>query len=120
MNTREMFQTIIEDNVLIIELLTRASSVVDSGLLDDLDAVREKLRSGQIRSVVVDLGQVAYFGSNMLESLRGLWNDLTPHQGKMVICNASEVGREILLIAKFDHIWPIVATREEALKLVRA
>ena len=119
MSTRQAFRTSIEDSVLIVELLTAVSSLADRGLLNELDDVRQVLRSGQIHSVIVDLGQAAYFGSSMLEALRALWSDLPADQGKMVLCNASEIGREILLLAKFDHLWPIVNTRAEALALVK-
>jgi anti-anti-sigma regulatory factor len=119
MDSRQAFRTSLEDGVLIVELLTAVSSLMDRGLLNELDGVRQMSRSGQVHSVVVDLGQAPYFGSSMLEALRALWTDLRVGQGKMVLCNASEVGREILLVAKFDHLWPIVNTRADALALVK-
>ena len=32
-----------------------------------------------------------------------------------MICNPSPVGREVLEVAKFDQIWPVLETRDEAL-----
>jgi hypothetical protein len=55
----------------------------------------------------------------MLEAIRALWNDLSPRKGRLVMCNASEVGREILQVAKFDQMWPLLATRDEALQLLK-
>lgn len=120
MNASKVFRVVIENDVLIVELAGVVSSLADDSITRELDMVREQLRSTGCKSVVVDLGQVAYFGSSMLEAIRAIWNELTPCSGKLALCNASEVGREILQIAKFDHIWPLVGTRDEAIQLLKA
>lgn len=120
MNSGKVFRVSTVDRVLIVELLGVVSSLADDNITRELDSVRERLRSGEFTKVTVDLGQAAYFGSSMLEAIRTLWNELSPRNGKLVLCNASEVGREILEIAKFDHLWPLVETREEALQLLKA
>ena len=38
--------------------------------------------------------------------------------GHIALCNASDVGREVLEIAKFDKVWPLVNSRAEALRTV--
>ena len=120
MNRRQVFRVTSVEDVLIVELLGVVSSLADDAIMHELDAVRLELRTGGFLAVVIDLGQVAYFGSSMLEAIRGLWNELSPRQGQIVLCNASEVSREVLQIAKFDHLWPIVDTRAEALKLLKS
>lgn len=120
MNPNKVFRSSVVDDVLIVELVGVVSSLADDSINRELDSVRERLRNGGQVKVVIDLGQVAYFGSSMLEAIRGLWNELTPLNGRLVLCNASEVGREILQIAKFDHLWPLVGSRDDALKLLHA
>jgi anti-anti-sigma factor len=119
MSLNKVFRVTSVDGVMIVELLGVVSSLADDTITKELDSVRTQLRSGTSQRVVIDLGQVAYFGSSMLEAIRALWNDLSPRQGRLVLCNASEVGREILEVAKFDHVWPLVATREDALALLK-
>lgn len=119
MNPTRVFRVTIEDDVFIVELAGVVSSLADVSITRELDSVRTRLREGQLTRIIIDLGAVAYFGSSMLEAIRALWNEVSPRQGKLVLCNASEVGREILQVAKFDHLWPLVATRAEALDLVR-
>jgi len=118
MSATRVFRVSAVEDVLVVELAGVVSSLADVSITRELDAVRERIRTGNFQKAVVDLGGVAYFGSSMLEAIRTLWNDLVPRQGRLVLCNASEVGREILQVAKFDHLWPLVGTRAEALELL--
>lgn len=92
------------------------SLIGDRGLQPLLKAV---LQPG-IKGVVVDFEQLGYFGSSVLEALRHIWSELSPRDGRMSLCCVSEIGREILHVARFDTLWPVCATREEALASVRA
>ncbi|MDB5344977.1 MAG: Sulfate transporter/antisigma-factor antagonist [Schlesneria sp.] len=120
MNSSKVFRVSLADDAMIVELLGVVSSLADDSITRELDTVRQRLRTSACSGIVIDFGQVAYFGSSMLEAIRALWNDLTPNEGRLILCNASEVGREILQVAKFDHIWPLVDTREQALQLLKA
>ena len=120
MNSNKLFRVSAIDGVLIVELIGVVSSLADVSITQQLTLVREQLRNGACDNVVIDLGQVAYFGSSMLEAIRTLWIEVSPRNGRLVLCNASEVAREILQIAKFDHLWPLVATRADAQALLQA
>ena len=120
MKTPQLFKTYTVGPVFVVELLGVVSSLADSSVLMELEAVRSDLRKGGHKALVVDLAQAAYFGSSMLEAIRILWNDLSACGGRIALCNASEVGREVLQIAKFDHIWPLVNSRDEAIRAVTA
>lgn len=119
MSVSKVFRVSAVDGVMVIELVGVVSSLADDSITRELDAVRDRLRKDSCQAVVIDFGQVAYFGSSMLEAIRALWNDLSPRKGRLVMCNASEVGREILQVAKFDQMWPLLATRDEALQLLK-
>jgi anti-anti-sigma regulatory factor len=81
--------------------------------------VLAELTDESAQRVLIDLCQTPYFGSALLEALRLIWNRVHAQQGRMVLCNASPVGREILELAKFDHLWPIVDDRDSALARLR-
>jgi anti-anti-sigma factor len=119
MNSSKVFRTSAIGDILVVELAGVVSSLADDSITRELDAVRERLRQGAFHAIIVDLGQVAYFGSSMLEAIRAMWNDLAPKSGRLVLCNASEIAREILQIAKFDQIWPLVETREAAVQALQ-
>ena len=119
MNPSKVFRVSTVDGVLVVEVIGAVSSLAEASITCELDAIRERLHTGGFQSVVIDLGNVAYFGSSMLEAIRILWNEMTPSNRRLVLCNASDVGREIIQIAKFDHLWPLVATRDEAFQLLK-
>lgn len=120
MTPTKVFRVSTADSAMIVELLGIVSSLADDSITRELDTIRQRFRTSGCHAIVIDFGQVAYFGSSMLEAIRALWNDLVPHKGRLILCNASEVGREILQIAKFDHLWPLVETRDQALQLLQA
>jgi anti-anti-sigma factor len=115
-----IFTTRIEGPTLILEVHGPVSSLADDSLLKEVDGILAQLRQGRVQDVVVDFGQSPYFGSSMLETLRRVWNELNQRGGRMVVCNVSMVGSEILQVSKFDQLWPIVATRNDAEQKLKA
>jgi anti-anti-sigma factor len=104
---------------------TLVFSAIDAigGLVEDearveWDALLEQLSEQGAKNAIMDLGALDYFGSIVLELMVVLWKRVSAQGGKLAVCNVSEVGLEILRTAKFDTIWPIVTTREEALQAV--
>jgi anti-anti-sigma regulatory factor len=85
----------------------------------EIDAIVESLTDPGAKGTVIDLGHMPYFGSMMLESLRNVWTHIHPQGQRMALCGVSEVGQEILRLARFDTLWPICATRAEAIRTVR-
>lgn len=73
-----------------------------------------------ILHAVVDLEHVAYFGTSMLEVMHALWRRLRDRGGRLLVCNVSPVGREVLRVSRFDTLWEIHATRDEAVAALGA
>lgn len=95
--------------------------------LGDLDLVGQddpcrkmldRVRTSTAKHLLVDLGQIEYFGSTALGVFIQAWKTISGRGGKMVICNASENERAIFANTKLDTIWPFVDTREEGLALL--
>jgi anti-anti-sigma factor len=87
--------------------------------LPELQELQRKITQDGLKRVVVDLSAMPHFGSVVLEWIVSLWKLLRAHDGTLVLHGASEVGREVLQLVRFDKIWPIAETREDALRLVR-
>jgi anti-anti-sigma factor len=86
---------------------------------EELAALDAELAQSSTSRVVVDLSLLPHFGSVVLEWLVSLWKKVRHSRGNLVIHRPSEIGREVLQVVKFDRIWPIVDSAEEALRLVR-
>src|ERR1700679_421532 len=89
----------------------------------DRSALVEQIRDPQVRAVVVDFGNVEYFGSLLLDTLCMAWKHARECGAGMALCNVSPVGQEILRKAKLNVLWPVFPSRDqavEALRLARA
>jgi anti-sigma B factor antagonist len=77
------------------------------------------LQNGTIRNVVLDFHKVDYYGSTALGFFVKLWKRVRQGKGRMAFCCLSEHEREILKVTSLDRLWPICASREEALRAVQ-
>jgi anti-anti-sigma factor len=120
MNLSQLMQTDAIGDVLLLQLCGSVSSLADHGILTKLDEIRQQRREIGLNKLIVDLEQAPFFGSSLLEVIRVLWNDVSAEGGRMVLCSPSPVGRDVLQIAKFDQVWPVVETRKDALDLINS
>jgi anti-anti-sigma factor len=118
MSSRQFFRTDAIGDVMLLELRGAISSLADHTILNELDQIRQQRSEIGFKKLVVDLAQAPFFGSSLLELIRVLWNDVAAQGGKLVLCNPSAVGREVLEVSKFDKLWPLVDTRDEAIALL--
>lgn len=118
MNLGQLIQSDAIGDVLLLQLCGSVSSLADHSILNRLDEIRRQQSAVALRKVIVDLKQAPFFGSSFLEVIRVLWNDVSAEGGRLVLCSPSPVGRDVLHIAKFDQVWPVVETRSEAFELL--
>ena len=104
-----------KQGVLIVTVLTDVTSLGDEELARELEDVLHQLQGDDTRHVIIDLQGVVRFGSSFLETLRRIWNVSKVRNGKFALCNVSDIGREILAVSKYDSVWLICSTMEEAL-----
>ena len=114
MSSEDLFLLHNDGRMLTIEVHGAVSSLADEAALRDFNRLLEAIDAAEIHDVVVDFHQSPYFGSCLLETLRQIWNKIHVRGGRMVLCNLSPVGLEIIQVAKFDQLWPVAATREQA------
>ena len=65
--------------------------------------------------VIIDLGEVEFFGSVFLSLLLRTWKSVFQHGGTMVLCELSPRARELLKLTALDTLWAIYDTRKEAM-----
>ncbi len=105
--------------VTVLDFEPDAAQTAGEVLFVHLADVLEQLGREPATEVVVDLQELEFFGSSVLEALLRLWHFVNDRGGCVVICNASEIARDVLETAHFDTLFPLVESREAALKLVR-
>ena len=105
-------------DTLIFSAIDAIGGLVEDEARVEWDALLEQLSEQGATSAVMDLGALDYFGSIVLELMVVLWKRVSAQGGKLAVCNVSDVGLEILKTAKFDTIWPIVRSRDDALEAI--
>ena len=119
MTTPKYFKVDHSGDTLVFSAIDSIGGLVEDEARVEWDALLEQLSELGAKNAVIDLGALDYFGSIVLELIVVLWKRVSAQGGKLAVCNVSHVGLEILSTAKFDTIWPIVSSRDEALEAVR-
>src|SRR5687768_15868841 len=89
--------------------------LIDPDVAREWKLVLDRLDAPGLKRLVVDLGELPYFGSTILDWLVQLWNRMRAKGGVMAACNVSRVGREVLSLARLDTLWQVCDTQDDAL-----
>ena len=101
---------------LIVTPLFSSSRFTEVEVVEEWSRILHKVEGEDVKRVVVDLGHVPYFGSTLLDWLVQMWKRLQEKGGRLAVCNASQVSRQVLLIARFDKLWEIHDSRQDAME----
>ena len=105
-----------EGETLIVSPLFTFGRFTEGDLVHEWDQVLRRIDGPEVKHVVVDLGQIPYFGSTLLEWMVQMWKRAKEKGASLAACNPSHIGREVLAIAHFNDLWGIYSSRGEALK----
>jgi anti-sigma B factor antagonist len=103
-------------NVLIITPLFTFATFHEPHVASEWTGVQEQLDSPEMQNVIVDLGEIPYFGSTVLEWMAQMWKKMKAKGGQLAVARPSKIGREVLSAARMERLWGIFDTREEALE----
>jgi anti-anti-sigma factor len=109
-----------QGDALVVSPLASFSNLMQPDVAREWKLVFDRLDAPELKRLVVDLGELPYFGSTLLEWLVQLWNRMKLKGGVMAACNVSPIGREVLSLARLDTLWRVFATREDALAALAA
>jgi anti-anti-sigma factor len=116
-----LIEFIYEQDVLIVEPTCDLDRAVSEAYEVELKAaVQQQLADPELRYAVVDLNQTQFFGSALLGYLVALWKITRRRGGAMVMCGLSPFGRAVLEVAHLDKLWPIVRSRDEAVRRIKS
>jgi anti-anti-sigma factor len=104
------------DGVFIATPLKELAKQSEEGVRSECDGLICELESEPAPVVLLDLSELDYFGSIVLELMVTIWKTVLAQNGRFALCGVSQVGWEILQTTRFDTLWTIYASREEALR----
>jgi anti-anti-sigma factor len=103
-----------QGNVLIITPLFTFATFTEPHAASEWNTVQELVDSPDTQHVVVDLGEIPYFGSTVLEWMAQIWKKMKAKGGQLAAARPSPIGREVLSAARLERLWGIFNTPEEA------
>jgi len=119
MATTKLFEVECEGQTLIVtphaDLHEWDFREIDAGAQE----VLRLLESDSIQNVVMDFHRTDMFGSTALGFFVVLWKRVRVRGGRLTFCGLSDHEREILQVTKLDKLWPLCASREEALRRIQ-
>ena len=80
--------------------------------------IRQAIETGS-RYLIFDFADLEYLSSAGLREFLNTAKALKKMDGRLVLCTMPDYIREIIEVAGFDSILPIVATVDDALKKIR-
>jgi anti-anti-sigma factor len=115
MNESKYVRSEQQGNVLVITPLFTYATFTEPHIASEWNEVQQQLDAPETEQVIVDLGEIPYFGSTVLEWMAQLWKRIKVKGGRLAVVRPSEIGREVLAAARLERLWGIFATRDEAL-----
>jgi anti-sigma B factor antagonist len=109
-----------EEGVTVVTLGPEYESLEDTELETLKGALLEVAERADPPLVVLDLSQLRYFGSALIEGLFRAWNHLkTRPGGRLSLCGLTSYCREVVEITHLDQLWSIFETRAEAVQSLK-
>jgi anti-anti-sigma factor len=105
-----------EGETLVVSPLFTFGRFTEGDLVGEWNCILQRISGEDVKHVVVDLGHIPYFGSTLLDWMVQMWKRIQVKGGTLAVCNPSQIGREVLGIARFDKLWGIFSSRQEALQ----
>jgi len=102
-----------QNEVFIFKLEGRLDSNTSPGFEEKIDGA---IGSGT-NQMIIDFENLEYLSSAGLRVILKTTKALKRSEGKLVLCSMADYVKEVFEISGFDSFLPIVATRDDALKM---
>ena len=112
----ESFRVERHGDVAVIIPASEVESMSENLIQQAAEIVLAPLRQDPPAGLVIDLGEVRFFGSVFISFLLKCHMLVKKHGSEVVLAGASERIRELLHLTALDTLWAIYDTRAEALR----
>jgi stage II sporulation protein AA (anti-sigma F factor antagonist) len=105
---------IVQESDVFLVAFRPSDHTLDDAAVEDVAGQLLRTAAADPPRLVLDLGEVRFFGSSFIELMFRAWKRLKERNGAMVLCCLHPHCAEVLKVTKLDTLWPICATREDA------
>jgi anti-sigma B factor antagonist len=110
-----------EEGVTVVTLGPEYENLEETELDTLKGALLEVAEKADPPLVVLDLSQLRFFGSALIEALFRAWNHLKARPGgRMSLCGLTSYCREVVEITHLDQLWSVFETRAEAVHALKS
>ncbi len=102
-----------EQDVTVVQL-DQAYDALDTEGMQEIETLLDKVATVDPPQVVIDMSHTEYIGSRFIEVLFRTWRQLRKREGQMALCGLSPFCKDVLTTTRLDKIWPMYASRSEA------
>jgi anti-anti-sigma factor len=85
----------------------------------DVNGVIKLLEQKRASNVIIDFCRTRMFGSDAVYLFLKLRRQVQANRGRMALCGLSHYSMEILTVMGLERLWPVAATRCEAMSIVK-
>jgi len=114
--SNEVFQIEQLEDTLVLTPTTDLRELEFDAIEGGAESVLALLDDAHVQNVLLDFHNTDYYGSTALAFFVKLWKRVKSGGGIMVFCEISVHEQEVLRLTHLDTLWPIFATRAEALE----
>jgi anti-sigma B factor antagonist len=111
----QIFARAILGNTLVLNPLIHLGSLNEPEIALETQDLLDFLNRSVSANLVIDLAHGDYLGTSMLGAFVKLWKRVSQRGGRLALCNVSEGVIQVLRMTKLQTVWPIYASREQAL-----
>lgn len=115
MSTSGPLSVVKEGNVTVVVFGPALRHLAEVGLEEVSTQLIQIAQDASPPRLVLDMAVTEFFGSSFIEVLFRVWKRLNSQpDARFAICGLQEYCREVLEITHLDKLWPLYATRAEA------
>src|SRR5262249_4871288 len=103
-----------QGNVLVITPLFTYATFAEPDVATELTQVQEQVDSPDTEEVIIDLGEIPYFGSTVLEWVAQLWKRVKSKGGRLAVWRRSEMGGGVLAASRLKKLWEFFEPPDQA------
>jgi len=115
-----MVRVLHENGVTIISTGPNYAALELQALEELGEAILSEAANATPPRLVIDMSETRFAGSSFIELLVRAWKRIQSRHGMMALCAVQPFCHEVLSVSRLDTIWPIYASRAEALNALAA
>jgi anti-anti-sigma factor len=106
------------DDYLLLNPVSNGAAFRYADLQMESNAVRAMVVQQRGKNMIIDLGNLNYFGSEFIGALIMIAREKKNQSGKVAVCNANPQMKDVLENMSLFKLWPYFSTRTEAIDFI--